>query len=65
LIRQIVKIEPVILADDLFAELDSGRAKDALERVSVFGQAFITCAQKPPQGDYVLLESDRWANQNR
>ena len=65
LITEKTGVEPIILADDLFAELDSERAQTALRQMQSFKQAFITCAQKPPQGDYTLLESDTWANQNQ
>jgi DNA replication and repair protein RecF len=62
LIRRITGIEPIILADDLFAELDKARGKQALIQMEAFGQVLITCAQKPPDGNYVLIESNSWAN---
>lgn len=62
LIARLTGIEPIILADDLFAELDKSRASQALTQMESFGQAFITCAQMPPQGNYVLIESNSWAD---
>lgn len=62
LISRMTCIEPIILADDLFAELDKENGKLALTQMESFGQVFITCAQKPPQGNYILMESNSWAN---
>lgn len=62
IIKQKTGVEPVILADDLFGELDESRSEDALKQMSQFRQVFITCAQKPPEGEYTLIESDKWAN---
>lgn len=62
LIKRMTGIEPIILADDLFAELDKARGELALNQMESFGQAFITCAQKPPNGNYVLIESNSWAS---
>lgn len=64
LIRQKTNVEPVILADDLFGELDEGRSQDALKQMNQFRQVFITCAQKPPDGEYTLIESDKWASRS-
>ena len=62
LITRLTGVEPIILADDLFAELDKSRACEALTQMESFGQTFITCAQKPPDGNYFLIESNSWAN---
>ncbi|NTU60938.1 MAG: DNA replication/repair protein RecF [Caldiserica bacterium] len=62
LITRLTGVEPIILADDLFAELDKSRACQALTQMESFGQAFITCAQKPPAGNYFLIESNTWAS---
>ena len=62
LIARLTGTEPIILADDLFAELDKTRASQALTQMESFEQAFITCAQRPPDGNYTLVESNSWVN---
>ncbi len=55
-------IEPVILADDLLAELDEKNSLLALEKLREFSQVILTNAGSNPPGDYNLIRTEEWQN---
>lgn len=57
LISKISGIEPLVLADDLLAELDRERQEAALGLLSKYCQSFLTCACKAPEGSYNLIRT--------
>lgn len=57
LISKVSGIEPLLLADDLLAELDGERQKEALKLLSKYCQSFLTCACKTPEGSYNLIRT--------
>lgn len=59
-ICNICGVQPLILADDLTAELDQNRQGEALKLLSKYSQVIITCANIPTSGEYNLIEASRW-----
>jgi len=57
LISKVSGIEPLLLADDLLAELDRERQEEALKLLSKYCQSFLTCACKTPEGSYNLIRT--------
>jgi len=55
--------EPIILADDLLAELDEKNSKIALTQLEEFSQTILTNAGKKPDGNYNFIEVSKWLNQ--
>ncbi len=60
LIGQISTSLPLILADDLIAELDRERAKEALESLSKYPQVLLTCAGELPKIECNVIEANSW-----
>ena len=60
LIKRLSSQEPIILADDLLAELDPHNANEALTKLSVYPQVLLTCAQQPEPGNYTIIQSTSW-----
>ncbi|SYZ72005.1 putative DNA replication and repair protein RecF [Candidatus Zixiibacteriota bacterium] len=55
-LKEVRKITPILLLDEIFAELDNGRKEKLIESFGEFGQLFLTTASEiPPR----LLESGR------
>lgn len=54
LMRRRSDVAPLLLLDEIFAELDPGRSHMLIEQFADFGQLFITTASEPPPG----LDSD-------
>ncbi|NLI40977.1 MAG: DNA replication/repair protein RecF [Caldisericales bacterium] len=59
LISKATGIEPLVLADDLLAELDRERQEAALGVLSRYCQSFLTCACKAPEGNYNLVRTSQ------
>ncbi|MEZ4812940.1 MAG: DNA replication and repair protein RecF [Caldisericia bacterium] len=53
-------IEPLILADDLLAELDERNSLLALEKLREFSQVILTNAGENPPGEYNLIRTEEW-----
>ena len=49
-LRDARKIKPVLLLDEVFAELDRQRAEELMQSLGDFGQLFVTTAVEPPEG---------------
>jgi DNA replication and repair protein RecF len=60
LIAQISSFLPLILADDLIAELDKERAKEALESLGKYPQVLLTCAGELPKIECSVIEAKSW-----
>lgn len=60
LIGQISTSLPLILADDLIAELDKERAKEALESLGKYPQVLLTCAGELPKIECNRIEANSW-----
>lgn len=56
LLKEKRKTEPILLLDEIFAELDEERAEALIESFGSFGQVFLTTAVKPPE---TLRQSSR------
>lgn len=60
LIGQISTSLPLILADDLIAELDKERAKEALDSLGKYPQVLLTCAGELPSIECNMIEANSW-----
>lgn len=60
LIGQISTSLPLILADDLIAELDKERAKEALDSLGKYPQVLLTCAGELPRIECNMIEANSW-----
>ncbi len=49
LLRDKRRLQPVLLLDEIFAELDRERSRALMESFSDFGQLFVTTAAEPPE----------------
>ncbi len=48
--RRLREVAPLLLLDEIFAELDPGRSEMLIEQFADFDQLFITTASEPPPG---------------
>ena len=60
LIHKISAIEPLILADDLFAELDKSRTEEVLVSMGKYSQVIVTCACEIPKVDCKIIQAGSW-----
>lgn len=56
LLRERRKVKPILLLDEIFAELDPGRVDALAGCFHEFGQVFVTTADRPPA---VMRENSR------
>lgn len=49
ILKEALSSPPILLLDEIFAELDEGRTEALIESFAGFGQLFLTTATKPPE----------------